>query len=74
MNRLLIAIVIAIVAAFASVFAFEGVMADYYWIGEFFLKSLKMIIVPLVMFSMISGITALGDVRRLGRLGGVTVA
>lgn len=74
MNRLLIAIIIAIVAAFTSVFVFEGAMAGFYWIGEFFLKSLKMIIVPLVMFSMISGITALGDVRRLGRLGGITVA
>lgn len=73
MNRLLIAIVIAIVAAFGSVFAFEGVMAEVYWIGEFFLKSLKMIIVPLVVCSMISGITGLGDVRRLGRLGGITV-
>ncbi|MFT4974510.1 MAG: Na+/H+-dicarboxylate symporter [Myxococcota bacterium] len=74
MNRLLIAIVVAIVAAFGSVFLFEGAMEEVYWIGEFFLKSLKMIIVPLVMFSMISGITGLGDVRKLGRLGGITVA
>lgn len=73
MNRLLIAIVVAIIAAFASVFVFEGEMASFFWVGEFFLRSLKMIIVPLVMFSMISGITGLGDVRRLGRLGGVTV-
>ncbi|MEL6342283.1 MAG: dicarboxylate/amino acid:cation symporter [Myxococcota bacterium] len=73
MNRLLIAIVIAIILAFGSVFVFEGVMQDVYWVGEFFLRALKMIIVPLVMFSMISGITGLGDVRKLGRLGGITV-
>jgi Na+/H+-dicarboxylate symporter len=73
-NRLLIAIVVAIVLAFASVLAFEGQMASVFWIGEFFLRALKMIIVPLVMFSMISGITALGDIRNLGRVGGRTVA
>lgn len=73
MNRLLVAIVVSIVFAFASVLAFEGQMASVYWIGEFFLETLKMIIVPLVVFSMISGITGLGDVRRLGRLGGVTL-
>ncbi len=74
MNRLLIAIVIAIIAAFASVFAFEGVMASVYWVGEFFLKTLKMVIVPLVMFAMIAGIAGLGDVRKLGLIGGITVA
>ena len=73
MNRLLIAIVAGLVLAFASVFAFEGAMAEVYWIGEFFLRALKMIIVPLIIFSMISGITGLGDVRKLGKLGGRTV-
>lgn len=72
-NRLLIAIVAAIVLAFASVFVFEGQMASVFWVGEFFLRALKMIIVPLVMFSMVSGITALGDIRNLGRVGGRTI-
>ncbi len=73
MNKLLIAIIIAIILAFGSVFAFEGAMASWYWVGEFFLRALKMVIVPLVMFAMISGIAGVGDVRNLGRLGGVTV-
>jgi Na+/H+-dicarboxylate symporter len=73
MNRLLVAIIVAIVLAFASVLLFQGAMAQVYWVGEFFLKALKMIIVPLVLFSMITGITGLGDVRKLGRLGGLTV-
>ena len=74
MNRLLIAIVVAIVAAFAAVLLVGAPMASVYWIGEFFLRSLKMIIVPLIMFAMISGIAGLGDVRKLGRVGGITVA
>jgi Na+/H+-dicarboxylate symporter len=43
------------------------------WLGEIFLRALKMIIVPLIVTSMIVGITSLGDVRRLGRTGLVTV-
>ncbi|MEZ5566465.1 MAG: dicarboxylate/amino acid:cation symporter [Gammaproteobacteria bacterium] len=72
-NLILIGIVAAIVRAFASVAVFGEAMTSVEWIGMLFLKSLKMIIVPLVMASMIVGVTALGDVRRLGRLGGATV-
>jgi len=43
------------------------------WLGDLFLRALKMIIVPLVVASMISGIASLGDVRKLGRTGLVTV-
>ena len=42
-------------------------------LGEIFLYSLKMIVVPLVMLSMIVGITGLGDIRNLGPIGGRTV-
>jgi Na+/H+-dicarboxylate symporter len=41
--------------------------------GEIFLRLLKMIVVPLVMASVMSGIIGLGDVRRLGRPGGYTI-
>jgi Na+/H+-dicarboxylate symporter len=73
MNKLLVCIVASIVLAFGCVFAFEGQMQSVYWLGEFFLQSLKMIIVPLIMFAMITGIAGLGDVRKLGRFGGTTV-
>ncbi|MDP2324625.1 MAG: dicarboxylate/amino acid:cation symporter [Gammaproteobacteria bacterium] len=72
-NYILIGIVIAIILAFASVAVFGEAMTSVEWIGTLFLKALKMIIVPLVMASMIVGVTGLGDVRRLGRLGGTTV-
>ncbi len=44
------------------------------FIGELFLNALKMLIVPLVVSSMISGIASLGDVRKLGKPGLLTVA
>jgi len=41
--------------------------------GEIFLRLLKMIVVPLVMASVMSGIIGLGDVRKLGRPGLYTI-
>ncbi len=43
------------------------------FIGELFLNALKMLIVPLVVSSMIAGIASLGDVRKLGKPGLMTV-
>lgn len=37
--------------------------------GELFLNGLKALIIPLIVVSMIVGVSNLGDVRRLGRLG-----
>ena len=41
--------------------------------GEIFLRLLKMLVVPLVAASVMSGILGLGDVRKLGRPGAATV-
>ena len=41
--------------------------------GEVFLRALTMVVVPLVMASVMSGILGLGDVRKLGRPGVVAV-
>lgn len=70
---LLPAIATGIGLAFVAVVTLEGAMASWAWIGEFFLRALKMMIVPLVVFAMITAITGLGDIRKLGRLGGRTV-
>ncbi len=43
-------------------------------IGKLFLNALKMLIIPLIFAAVISGITALGDIRKLGRIGGITVS
>lgn len=40
----------------------------------FFLAALKMLIAPMIFFSLIGGIIGIGNVVRLRRLGGVTVA
>jgi Na+/H+-dicarboxylate symporter len=42
-------------------------------IGTVFIRLIMMIVVPLVVASIILGTASLGDIRRLGRLGGKTV-
>ncbi|MCD4790985.1 MAG: dicarboxylate/amino acid:cation symporter [Bacteroidales bacterium] len=39
------------------------------WMGDIFLRALKMIIIPLILSSLISGITNIGSGVNLGRLG-----
>ena len=42
--------------------------------GDIFINLLKLIAVPLVLFSIISGVASLGDMRKLGRMGIKTLA
>ncbi|MBL7112266.1 MAG: dicarboxylate/amino acid:cation symporter [Bacteroidales bacterium] len=39
------------------------------WMGDIFLRALKMIIIPLILSSLISGVTNIGTGSSLGRLG-----
>ena len=43
------------------------------WLGELFVKLLKMVIVPLVFTSIVSGVASVGGGRDLGRLFGKTL-
>ncbi len=73
-NRLLIAILLGILSGIALGGLFPEAGQALYFIGELFIKALLMLVVPLVMTSMIVGISGLGDVRRLGGIGGKTIA
>ncbi len=41
--------------------------------GDLFMRLLKMVIMPLVFASLIVGVASLGDVRKLGKIGGKTI-
>lgn len=41
----------------------------FHMIGKMFVNSLKMLVVPLVFFSLICGVCGIGDIRMLGRVG-----
>jgi Na+/H+-dicarboxylate symporter len=53
-----------------SRFAVDGV---FYVVGQIFLASLKLLVVPLVLVSLACGTAALEDVTKLGRIGGKTL-
>jgi Na+/H+-dicarboxylate symporter len=53
---------------------FPGYIDYVAWMGDLFIRALKMIIIPLVLSSLISGVTNIGNAENLGRLGLKTMA
>lgn len=56
-----------------------GTLVGYFWgpgaesikiIGDIFIAFIKMLVVPLIFFSLVSGVAAIGDIRKLGQVGG----
>ena len=66
-------ILIALVLAVFFGYFFPGGIKYTEWMGTIFLTILKMVIVPLILSSIISGVTSMGGGRNLGRLGGKTL-
>jgi Na+/H+-dicarboxylate symporter len=40
------------------------------WIGDLFIRAIRMLVVPLIFFSLVAGVAAIGDLRKLGAVGG----
>ena len=75
--QILIALLIAVVIGWiitpeSSIFGITFV-SIFDFIGKLFLNALKMIIVPLIVSSIIMGVTSLGSSDAFGRLGGKTL-
>jgi Na+/H+-dicarboxylate symporter len=48
---------------------FKGPSISISWIGDLFLRLLKMLIVPLVFFSLVTGTASISEPLKLGRIG-----
>jgi|TARA_B110000438_G_scaffold283323_1_gene311249 Na+/H+-dicarboxylate symporter len=44
------------------------------WVGELFIRLIRMVVVPLVFVTLVSGVVAMGDPSKLGSLGVKTLA
>ncbi len=66
-------IIVAIVAAIVLAWVLPGWAVHLDLGGQVFLRLLQMVVVPLVMASVMSGILGLGDVRKLGRPGAYAI-
>lgn len=73
-RAILVLIVTGVLAAGLCGWYWGEAMLRVAWLGTLFLNALKMLIVPLIVAAVVSGVAGLGDVRKLGRLGGLTVA
>lgn len=69
---LLLMVAGAVLGALGGLFAGEFFLKIEF-IGALFLNSLMMVVIPLVVASMIVGVTSLGDLRRIGRTGAKTM-
>ncbi len=72
-TTLLWAILLGAILGIVCGWFFGEAMVSIQWIGQLFLDALKMTIVPLIVAAVITGVASLGDVSKLGRLGGFTL-
>ncbi len=63
--QILIALILALI--FGSLF--KGSIVYVSWMGDVFIRALRMIVIPLIITSLITGITNIGSSRNLGRIG-----
>ena len=66
-------ILISLVLAILFGFFFPQDVQYVKWMGDLFLRGLKMIIVPLILTSIVTGVANIGDAQGLGKLGGKTI-
>jgi len=62
-------VLVGIVAGVAVGYFFPRFGASLKPLGDGFLKLIRMLVAPVVFFTVVSGIANVGDLRRLGRVG-----
>lgn len=70
---LLLSIIIGVVAGLFVGWFWGEAATNVAWLGTLFLNTLSMLVIPLLISAVISGVTSIGDVRQLGKLSGVTI-
>ena len=62
-------ILIALILGALFALLFTDYVEYVSWMGDLFLRALRMVIIPLILSSIISGVTNIGEAKNLGRLG-----
>jgi len=73
-NIILIGMIAGAGLGAVSGYFFGDTILHIKFLGTLFLNALKMVVVPLVVASMIVGVSSLGDVRKLGRTSAKTIS
>ena len=72
--KLWVRVVAALVIGAILGFIFGEVAASSKWIGDLFVRFIKMLVVPLIFTSLVAGVVSMGDPKRLGSIGIKTIA
>jgi solute carrier family 1 (high affinity glutamate transporter) protein 1 len=72
-SNLTLQIIVALIAGVAVGAWIPEVAFLLSFLGKIFMSALKMLIMPLIVVTMIVGISSIGDPQKLGRLGGRTI-
>ncbi len=70
---LLVCIIVGVIAGLFVGWFWGAAATKVAWLGKLFLNTLSMLVIPLLVSAVISGVTSIGDVRQLGKLSGVTI-
>ena len=68
---LLVCIIVGVIAGLFVGWYWGKAATSVAWLGKLFLNTLSMLVIPLLVSAVISGVTSIGNVRQLGRLSGV---
>ncbi len=68
-KRILLALVLGVIVG--SLWG-EGAVSIK-WVGDLFVRLISMVVVPLIFFTLVSGVIAMGDPKKLGSLGVMTL-
>lgn len=58
------------VGSFINVYLIDGFLNV---VGKMFINAIRMLVVPLVLVSLVCGVAGIGDIKKLGRVGGKTL-
>jgi len=69
-KRILVALVLGVIVGMS----WGPGASSISWLGELFVRLIRMVVVPLVFVTLVSGVVAMGDPAKLGSLGAKTLA
>lgn len=68
-KRIMLGLVLGVVAGVVL----KEAAADLKWIGDVFVRLIRMLVVPLIFVTVVAGVSSMADPSRLGRIGGRTI-
>lgn len=68
-RRILLGLILGVVAGFLL----KESAAELKWIGDLFVRLIRMLVVPLIFVTVVGGVASMADPSRLGRIGGRTL-